>query len=354
MVDPVHALEDNPGDPNFTEVIVEQKPAQLPLCSCIRCSAIESERTRPPKFKGYKKIEFKSIPEMTEHQYIMCSWAVYGFVLSTRNWGMSCYQRPTSANICTEHLYLDGFKEPQWNTSLLDSLVLHPATKKMLFSLCQLYLQQNTDSATSKSIAKNDSHPKAKVWSADYVDEKGKGLVLLLHGKPGVGKTYTAECMAHVLKRPLLSITCADIGVDPSQVEPNLRTWFNRARRWDAVLLIDEADVYFESRQTQDLNRNNLVASFLRAIEYYDGILFLTTNRVGTSDEAVWSRIHATLYYDSFSDEQRQKIWNTYFDKLEEERGEEIRVMESAKEYVQTNKEVQALEWNGRQIRNGT
>ncbi|KAJ4315435.1 hypothetical protein N0V94_005937, partial [Neodidymelliopsis sp. IMI 364377] len=64
---------------------------------------------------------------------------------------------------------------------------------------------------------------------------------------------------------------------------------------------------------------NNLVASFLWAIEYYGGILFLTTNRVGTSDKAVWSRIHATLYYDTFTDEQRQKIWNTCFEKLEEE-----------------------------------
>lgn len=136
-------------------------------------------------------------------------------------------------------------------------------------------------------------------------------------------------------------------------MEPNLRRWFNIARLWDAVLLIDEADIYFESRQVMGLSRNNLVASFLRAIEYYDGILFLTTNRVGTSDEAVWSRIHATIYYDKFTEDQRQKIWNTYFEKLEEERGDEIRVLESARSYVRDNQEVKALEWNGRQIRNG-
>lgn len=155
------------------------------------------------------------------------------------------------------------------------------------------------------------------------------------------------------MQRPLLSITCADIGVDPPTVETKLRRWFTIAHRWDAVLLLDEADIYFESRQTQDLERNNLVASFLRAIEYYDGILFLTTNRIGTSDEAVWSRIHATIYYDDFTDEQRQKIWNTYFDKLNDERGEEIRVSEDAKEYVMDNKDVKDLKWNGREIRNG-
>lgn len=253
----------------------------------------------------------------------------------------------------TERLYLTDFREPEWNVALMDSLVLKETTKKMLQNLCRLHINRNSASAGHKSLLPSDGHPRAKAWTADYIDDKGKGFVVLLHGKPGVGKTYTAECIAHTMKRPLLSITTADIGVDPSNVEPNLRRWFNIARLWDAVLLIDEADIYFESRQTQDLERNNLVASFLRAIEYYDGILFLTTNRVGTSDEAVWSRIHATIYYDNFTEDQRQKIWNTYFDKLEQERGEEIRILESAKEYVAENKEVKDLQWNGRQIRNG-
>jgi len=190
-------------------------------------------------------------------------------------------------------------------------------------------------------------------WSADYIEDKGKGLILLLHDKPGVGKTYIAGCIAHTMQRPLLSITCADIGVDPEPVETKLRYWFNLARTWDAVILLDEADIYFESRQNQDLARNNLLASFLRAIEYYDGILFLTTNRIGTSDEAVWSRIHATIYYDNFTDTDRQKIWNIYFNKLEDERENEIRVQESAKDYVKENKEVQSLQWNGREIRVG-
>ena len=235
----------------------------------------------------------------------------------------------------------------------MDSLVLKDSTKSMLRNLAHLYIKQRIAPPPRKLDAAPDKRPVARPWTADYIEDKGKGLVVLLHGKPGVGKTYTAECIAHTMQRPLLSITCADIGVDPPTVETKLRRWFTIARRWDAVLLLDEADIYFESRQTQDLERNNLVASFLRAIEYYDGILFLTTNRVGTSDEAVWSRIHATIYYDDFTDDQRQQIWNTYFEKLDEERGEEIRVLESAKDYVKDSKEVKELKWNGREIRNG-
>ena len=49
--------------------------------------------------------------------------------------------------------------------------------------------------------------------------------------------------------------------------------------RWEAVLLLDEADVFLEARSTHDLERNKLVSIFLRVLEYYEGILFLTTNR---------------------------------------------------------------------------
>lgn len=93
----------------------------------------------------------------------------------------------------------------------MDSLVLNEATKKMLQNLCRLYVNRNMVLSSKTEADPTDSRPRATVWNADYIDDKGKGLVLLLHGKPGVGKTYTAECIAHTLQRPLLSITCADI-----------------------------------------------------------------------------------------------------------------------------------------------
>jgi SpoVK/Ycf46/Vps4 family AAA+-type ATPase len=113
------------------------------------------------------------------------------------------------------------------------------------------------------------------------VQGKGEGLIFLLHGKPGVGKTYTAECIAEYTKRPLLSLTCTDIGTNPMTIESKLTYWFKLAKHWGAILLIDEADIYMEQRISRDLERNNLVAGFLRAMEYYQGILFLTTNRIG-------------------------------------------------------------------------
>lgn len=37
---------------------------------------------------------------------------------------------------------------------------------------------------------------KGKTWSADFIQNKGEGQIFLLHGPSGVGKTYTAECIA--------------------------------------------------------------------------------------------------------------------------------------------------------------
>lgn len=116
-------------------------------------------------------------------------------------------------------------------------------------------------------------------------------------------------------------------------------------------MLIDEADIYMEERQTQDLERNHVVAGFLRALEYFRGILFLTTNRVGTFDEAFISRIHVPVYYAEFDDEQRARIWDRFFEKLEEDREATMRILQSTKDYTQSQ-ELQDLEWNGREIRN--
>ena len=123
------------------------------------------------------------------------------------------------------------------------------------------------------------------------------------------------------------------------------------AQDWGALVLIDEADIYMEERQTQDLERNHVVAGFLRALEYFRGILFLTTNRVGTFDEAFISRIHVPVYYAEFDDEQRARIWDRFFEKLEEDREATMRILQSTKDYTQSQ-ELQDLEWNGREIRN--
>lgn len=60
---------------------------------------------------------------------------------------------------------------------------------------------------------------------------------------------------------------------------------------WGCVVLLNEADAFLEQRRLTDLEWNALASVFLRVLEYYEGILILTSNRVGTFDEAFRSRI---------------------------------------------------------------
>jgi SpoVK/Ycf46/Vps4 family AAA+-type ATPase len=146
-------------------------------------------------------------------------------------------------------------------------------------------------------------------------------------------------------------LTSSDIGSNPTKIEAILSDGFQTASSWGAVLLIDEADVFMERRSTNDLKRNVLVAGFLRALEFYDGILFLTTNRVGSFDDAFISRIHVKLYYPEFTDQERQRVWKTFIDKLQRDRGSSIRVSIDAKEFIR-GKAMREVRWNGREIRN--
>jgi len=56
-------------------------------------------------------------------------------------------------------------------------------------------------------------------------------------------------------------LTTSDIGIEPKEVERNLANKFKTAKSWNALLLIDEADVYLAYRDVKDLKRSSLVAS---------------------------------------------------------------------------------------------
>lgn len=99
-----------------------------------------------------------------------------------------------------------------------------------------------------------------KIGSQDMISGKGQGLVILLHGSPGVGKTATAEAVARETKRPLFAITCGDLGYTPDQVEQSLKDIFRFAYLWNCVTLLDEADVFLSQRAKTDLKRNALVS----------------------------------------------------------------------------------------------
>ncbi len=137
-----------------------------------------------------------------------------------------------------------------------------------------------------------------RLQDRDVVSGKTGGCLILLKGDPGLGKTLTAQVFAEQNHRPLYELQCSQLGISPPEVEENLRQALLRARRWNAVLLINEADVYVRAR-ADDIVQNAIVGVFLRLLENLSGLCFLTTNKGTTIDNAISSRalVHVDYQY---------------------------------------------------------
>jgi AAA+ superfamily predicted ATPase len=142
----------------------------------------------------------------------------------------------------------------------------------------------------------------------DIVEGKSGGTTVLCAGPAGVGKTLTAEVYSEIIKRPLYRVHSGQLGLNVTEMEQALKDTLTRAQRWGAVMLIDEADVYIK-RRDDNIAANAVVGVFLRVLEYFNGLLFLTTNRVSDIDEAIISRCIAMIKYHPPGYEDRRKIW---------------------------------------------
>ncbi len=104
------------------------------------------------------------------------------------------------------------------------------------------------------------------------------------------------------------------------------------------------------------MRRNGVVSVFLRVLEFYSGILFLTTNKVGHFDEAFKSRIHVSLYYPALDKRSTLKIWKMNLERLAKSkkalRVEADEVYEYARKHYKELYKNGKTTWNGRQIKN--
>lgn len=144
----------------------------------------------------------------------------------------------------------------------------------------------------------------------DIIEGKSGGTTILCMGAPGLGKTLTAEVYSEVVGKPLYRVHSGQLGTTAESVESALSTILRRAARWECILLLDEADVYIRERDN-DMQHNAIVAEFLRTLEYFDGLLFMTTNRVDDVDDAILSRCIAVIRYETPSTEDAIRLWHS-------------------------------------------
>ena len=174
----------------------------------------------------------KDMASLTDDEALLCAYWINGFSLTQKTWGQFAIVH------CTDIT---------WNEHAFDKLVIPERRRHMIHMLVR-------------------SHRQDEGTFDDIVDNKGKGLVGLLTGSPGVGKTLTAEAVAEVTGRPLYMVSGGELGVDAEELDNRVEQILDITRRWNCVLLIDEADVFMAARGN-DLTRDMLVSIFLRRLE---------------------------------------------------------------------------------------
>ncbi|KAF5572064.1 AAA family ATPase [Fusarium pseudoanthophilum] len=289
------------------------------------------------KKKGYM-LQPITLEDLTDEHLMIMRPYVHAFVLRSRQW----------VTIRSQDLQEVNFRNS------FDDLVLPDDHKTTVQALVTTHEKGRSPLSSSPG--------KPSIGSVlDLVQGKGSGLVILLHGPPGVGKTSTAECVADDTKRPLFPITCGDIGETAADVEHNLQSHFQLAHKWGCVLLLDEADIFLAKRTRSDLRHNAVTSVFLRSLEYYAGILFLTTNRVGVIDPAFRSRIQMSLFYPQLSLDVTCKLYEKFIRRAKTEQMnqgyyafkiKEKEILKFGKKHFRTLEKNSYETWNGRQIRN--
>ncbi|KAK0375150.1 hypothetical protein CLIM01_07497 [Colletotrichum limetticola] len=292
------------------------EPGDVPM----RTEAEEIGDTRGNWFRDYDSISPTTKPD--DLALMLCPNVVRAFSLRDKRWAL--------------YSVVD-LKPVQFAVDAWKRLVLKPEYKEVIWAMVKSYLAHSTN-------------------FYDLVDGKGEGLVILLHGPPGVGKTLTAECVAESFKKPLYMVTAGDLGTDPETLEGKLSKIFDHAVAWDAILLLDEADIFLQDRDYDNLQRNALVSIFLRTLEYFNGIMFLTSNRIGAFDQAFQSRIHITIGMPEFDEPLRKEVWKIFIQDLGRKRRDGSPALLSREECKALGSEV-TKSWasqplNGRQIRN--
>ncbi|KAF2835543.1 P-loop containing nucleoside triphosphate hydrolase protein [Patellaria atrata CBS 101060] len=211
---------------------------------------------------------------------LLCPPYLYGFELDSKEW-------------CK--FFLENLNPIEWKANAMDSIFIPDRQRRLITALVTAH--RFPDHARDEAAL------------------KGKGLIALLHGTPGSGKTLTAEMVAEHTKRPLLKISTGELGSWEHEISAELRKLLTYASLWHAIVLMDEADVFLEARRSgvaEQMERNALVAEFLRQLEYFQGILFLTSNRVSVFDAAIKSRLHLALKYQAPDQATRRRIWEQH------------------------------------------
>ena len=162
-----------------------------------------------------------------------------------------------------------------------------------------------------------EARDRIRFWEDEHARRlfpRGTGLIALLSGPPGTGKTMAAQVIAAELELDLYRIDLAStVNKYIGETAKNLRRLFARAADMNAVLLFDEADALFskrtEVRDSHDRYANADTNYLLQLIEDYPGVGLLASNKRQNIDEAFVRRVRYLMFFPRPDAGQRLAIW---------------------------------------------
>ena len=173
--------------------------------------------------------------------------------------------------------------------------------------------KEYSPSFTNSSIPIDSLVDKLKI--ALGKDDKPKSISILLHGRPGVGKTLAAKYVANKLGKQILSHNIGELlGRYVGESEKAVHKAFKEASNDNSVLLIDEFDSLSQFRDdTSKGYQRQLVNSLLQSLDDFEGVAFFTTNDVKCIDAAVRRRIALDIEFNNLTSEQATTMANKTF-----------------------------------------
>ncbi|KAG8782472.1 hypothetical protein FRC12_020786 [Ceratobasidium sp. 428] len=223
---------------------------------------------------------------------------------------------------------VDDLSEISFNENAFDRLVLSDDYKDIIKAQVETFSKRGDELVS------------------DLVENKGGGMVMVLHGKPGTGKTLTAEAISEHLKCPLYMVSSGELGQYADALESQLRDIMTMSASWNAIVLIDEADVFLEARDQFDSSRNSKVSVFLRLLEYHTGVtesgrsigpLYRKFSRFSQKrlvPTPTSRRFTIALHYPDLGQDSRLRIWREFLSRARVEIGAPGATQPSGPNYI--------------------
>lgn len=183
--------------------------------------------------------------------------------------------------------------------------------KKFYNTWEELILDEDTKNVLEQIVRE---YKDKEIFSSYNLKHKNK---ILFCGKPGTGKTFTAQIISAELYLPLVYVRFdAIVSSYLGETATNLRKVFDFISNDLYIVLFDEFDIIGKNRDDHyehgEIKR--VVNNFLQMLDNFQGesIIIASTNHQHILDPAIWRRFDEVIYFNLPDFELRRKIFDFY------------------------------------------